>query len=236
MQNMSETEVRGIKLRLVTYTRALKLCARMNRELEVLDFIDQIDSNQVFYDLGACEGRFSLYAAAKGIQCYAVEPEKRNFEALLENISINDPKIQARITPLNLAVGEDEKKVTLRIGQPWAGGHQKVISRNSSRTDLDFEFCEEQVIEQVSLDFLLKTRSLPTPNYLKVDIDGSEIPFLQGAIETFSNPALRSVIFELHLNDRSHESVCAQLNAYGFLETGRFEVESQLFNVVFKRF
>ena len=61
------THVRGVNLSLVSYTRALELCARMNYETEVLDFIDEIGEGQVLYDLGACEGRFALYAAMQQV-------------------------------------------------------------------------------------------------------------------------------------------------------------------------
>src|SRR5947207_15699801 len=82
-------QVRGIELRLVGYTRPLELCARMNRETEVLDFIDGIGAHEVLYDLGACAGRFSLYAALRGVRCFAFEREELNFRALMADIELN---------------------------------------------------------------------------------------------------------------------------------------------------
>src|SRR5438874_9975831 len=37
----------------------------------------------------SCEGRFSLYAALRGVRCFAFEPEELNFRALMENIELN---------------------------------------------------------------------------------------------------------------------------------------------------
>ncbi|HMK07007.1 MAG TPA: hypothetical protein VK476_05710, partial [Flavobacterium sp.] len=70
IQNLKHTDValRGTNFKLMTYTRSLELCSRMNYETENLDFIDLIEGGKVMYDLGACEGRFSIYAAMKGIR------------------------------------------------------------------------------------------------------------------------------------------------------------------------
>src|ERR1041385_5266183 len=99
-----DTEVRGVPIRFVGYTRSLELCARMNYETENLDFIDGIQPGEVMYDLGACEGRFSIYAAFKGVQCYAFEPEKNNFQALTENISNNG--MTGKIHTFKIAIGD----------------------------------------------------------------------------------------------------------------------------------
>ena len=132
--NKSSTHinVRGIELKLMTYTRSLELCARMNYETENLDFIDSLPSGSILYDLGACEGRFSIYAALKGIRVIALEPENRNFGVFKENIALNlIPENQ--LTALNIAIGETTGKGTIKIGQPWEGGHQKVVN-NSNKT------------------------------------------------------------------------------------------------------
>lgn len=42
----TEVEVRGIHFKLMTYTRSLELCARMNYEPENLDFIDIIKAKK----------------------------------------------------------------------------------------------------------------------------------------------------------------------------------------------
>ena len=77
--------VRGVKMSLLANNRTLELCSKMNYQKENLDFIDSIPKGGTLFDLGACEGRFSIYAALKGINVIAFEPEKMNFKALSEN-------------------------------------------------------------------------------------------------------------------------------------------------------
>ena len=85
-------DVRDVAMKLMTYTRSLELCARMNYETENLDFIDSIAPGEIFYDLGACEGRFSIYAGLKGITIFAFEPEAKNYSVFRENIELNELK------------------------------------------------------------------------------------------------------------------------------------------------
>jgi FkbM family methyltransferase len=230
-----EVDVRGTLLRLATYTRALTLCARMNRETEVLDFIDSIPSDGVLYDLGACEGRFALYAALRNIRCYAFEPEAMNFAAMLRNIELNGDRARALITPLNLAVGDRAYTGNLKIAQPWAGGHQKVLDDGSSRVDLDFNFTTDQKVRVVALDDFASEHALPPPDFLKVDVDGSERAFIKGSIRTLQCKQLKGIMFELHERDTGYGEIISSLQGSGFAIRARFEVEPGLFNIRFER-
>jgi FkbM family methyltransferase len=232
--NIVEADVRGVQFRLVGYTRALELCARMNREMEVLDFIDEMAPGEVLYDLGACEGRFALYAALRGVRVYAFEPEALNHQALNENIALNADCLADRLVPLRFAVGETMMTGALKIAQPWAGGHQRVLT-GAGRVDLDFDFTDEQPVQVVALDQLIAAEGLPQPHYLKIDIDGSEIPFMKGAKSTLRAPALKAVMFELQTEDGDFAEVVSQLAEAGLKEVSRHEIHPNLFNIWFAR-
>jgi len=188
----------------------------------------------MLFDLGACEGRFALYAAVRGVNCYAFEPEQMNYEALRTNIELN-PAAESYLTTFNLAVGNVHHQTTIKIGQPWAGGHHKVLSDVSSRVDLDFDFTSEQSVEVVALDEFISEAKLPDPDYLKVDIDGSEVSFLRGASKTLQGPSVQGIIFELHEADASYQEVNDFLSSIGFRAMDRHEVEPGLFNIIFRR-
>lgn len=235
MNQITRSEVRGVQMQLVTHTRALELCARMNYETEVLDFIDQIPAGDVLYDLGACEGRFALYAALREVRCYAFEPEALNFQAMQENIELNGEAVKSALTPYQYAVGARSHQTTLKIAQPWAGGHQRVIATAPSRVDLNFAFSQSQAVEVVALDEFIAAHQLPTPNYLKIDVDGSERPFIEGARLTLGHAKLKAVIFELCTEDDDFDAIINSLAALGLVATQRHEVEAGLYNIVFVR-
>lgn len=238
IQKLKQTEisVRGINIKLMTYTRSLELCARMNYETENMDFIDQINPGEVLYDLGACEGRFSLYATLKGLTVIAFEPESRNFAVLKQNIELNEVAKNG-ITAINAGVGAKDGKAILDIGQPWEGGHQKIVNHGESRKDLDFNFVERQEISIISLDSFVEIGIYPIPDYLKIDIDGSELPFLKGAAKTLQNKKSKGIIFELNEIDPNFTNIINMLKAYGFNEKGRYSVpnEPNLYNIIFYR-
>jgi FkbM family methyltransferase len=226
--------VRGITMNLVCHTRALRLCARMNRELEVLDFIDAIPLGAVFYDLGACEGRFSLYAALRGVRTFSFEPEEQNFGVLQENIRINDVRADL-LRPFRCAVGRKSETAILRIGQPWAGGHQRVLTNSVGRADLSFPEVMSQQVDVVALDDFIEVKQIPVPNYLKIDVDGSELAFLEGARQTLRNSELRAIVFELCRADEGCASAIDLLADAGFVPCSEHLVEPGLFNIVFQR-
>jgi FkbM family methyltransferase len=231
----STVNVRGIELKLYTYNRSLELCARMNYETENLDFIDKMMPNQVYYDLGACEGRFSIYAALKGLKVLAFEPNKDNYTVLLKNIELND--LTDKIKVFNVGVGETDKRGILQIGQPWPGGHQKVVKHDSIRGDLGFDFKEEEVIDIISLDSFIVTNNLPIPDKIKIDIDGSEIPFLKGSIKLLENNVVTQLLFELDELDSNYDTVIETLSKIGFKIINKFQVpnEANLFNILFSK-
>jgi FkbM family methyltransferase len=232
--NVATTDVRGTVLKLAAHTRALELCARMNRETEVLDFIDECALGDILYDLGACEGRFAIYAALRGVRCYAFEPEKLNFQTLLENVELNGEDVRRRLVPLNYAVGQTTQPGTITVGQPWAGGHHRVVN-GTSRVDLTFVAALEQTIEIVSLDELIASRNLPTPHYLKVDVDGSELAFIRGAAATLRRKELKAIMFELCETDENYRPIVDFLISCGFSIFRRCEVEPGLYNIWFTR-
>lgn len=238
MNDLKHTVIstRGIDFKLMTYTRSLELCARMNYETENLDFIDSINAGEVLYDLGACEGRFSIYAAKKGIKVISFEPEEKNYAVFKQNIELNELTADT-LLPINAGVGAENGTATMDIGQPWEGGHQKVVNHGEVRNDLNFNFVTAQKIKIVSLDKYIEEQNVPAPDYLKIDIDGSEMPFLNGAKETLQNLKLKGIIFELSETDDNFKNILSALKGYGFTEENRFKVpnEPDLYNIIFTR-
>jgi FkbM family methyltransferase len=228
-------QVRDVSMTLLASNRSLELCSQMNYETENLDFIDDAAAGEVFYDLGACEGRFSTYAALKNLKVYSFEPESRNHAALQENLKLNNLD-GASITAFRKAVGNVNGSATMDIGQPWEGGHHKVVD-TGSKQELIFEPVEKQTIEVIRLDDFIKAMELPLPRYLKVDVDGSEVEFIEGAEKTLAEPGVKGVLFELDIESAKFSVVMNKLAGFGFTEAGRFIIpnEKSLYNIRFRK-
>ena len=236
MKNNETTNVnvRGVDMVLNVSNRSLELCARMNYEVENLDFIDACQPGDVLYDIGSCEGRFSIYAGLKGLQVHAFEPEQRNYEMLKFNVDNNET---TTIVTHNVAVSDKNGEGVLKVGQPWAGGHQKVVDHGESRQDLDFEFKESQTIALCKLDDYIAEHKLNAPQWLKIDVDGSEMAFMQGAHQTLGSPELKGLIFELNKEDDQYQEILDLLKENGWKIQSEHGVpnEPELFNIIFSR-
>ena len=227
-------QIRGVQLKLRNDNRSLDLCSRMNYETENLDLIDALEPGDVFYDLGACEGRFSIYAALKGLEVYAFEPEQRNFEAFQSNLALNPTE---KVHPFHLGVGAENKEVSMLVGQPWEGGHQKVVENAFGRDDLSFDVKEKQRVKIRALDDFILQENLPIPKYMKVDVDGSEMDFVLGAPKTLGNPTLEKMLFELDKHDKYYTNILEKVLGHGFRVHREYAVpnEEHLFNIEFTR-
>lgn len=234
--NRITRDVRGTTMHLMGGNRSLELCSQMNYETEVLDLIDTQEKGTIFYDLGACEGRFGIYAALKGLRVYAFEPDQDNYAYLLKNKALNNLS-DDQLQPFNVALGEADGEGTLKIGQPWPGGHQKVIDNKYERSDLDFDFKKTAKINIISLDSFLDKKRADPPQCLKIDIDGSERSFMQGAPNTLALPGLHTLIIELETDDPNFGWITSQLETSGFQKTDQYQIpnEPKLFNFVYRR-
>lgn len=230
-----ETDVRGQTL----YFRCADETAQY--EPQVLDYIDRLQQGACFYDLGACVGFFSLYAAACGLKAYSFEIEAKNFAALEANLAVN-PRLAVEALHVGVSDGTTDW-ADLRVGQDRAGGHHKTLVSDEfagPANIVDAGYAIERV-RVVGLDQLIAQHRLPPPEHMKIDIDGSEVLFLRGAARTLANPALQSLMFELYEGSHYYGEIVQYLSQAGFALTAKHPIEQpwpgceQLFNCEFWR-
>jgi len=161
----------------------------------VKEYVMSLNEGETFYDLGSCVGTYGILAYSRGLKVCCFEVDKVNFTALNENFFWNFG-YKDDFKSFNIGIADKKGELELRIGQPEVGGHHKTLALNS--------FCghpsaaQHHIVTKVevnTLDNLIKEYNLPTPTHLKVDIDGSEYAFLQGAHESLS--AAKTIIIEL---------------------------------------
>lgn len=207
-------------------------------EPQVVDYIDSLPPGSVFYDLGACVGFFSLYAAAKNHRVFAFEIEAKNFAALQRNIAASRSTVRA----FQVGVSDGSSQwAELRIGQDKAGGHHKTLVLDEFAGPANI-VKQEYAVERVrvgGLDQLIREFKLPQPNHMKIDIDGSEVVFLRGAGQTLASDELQSLMFELYEESQYYEQIVRQLTGFGFKMTARHPINQpwpgceRLFNCEF---
>jgi FkbM family methyltransferase len=158
-----------------------------SKEPETISWIDSFPLNSVLYDIGANVGLYSVYAAkSRNSRVLAFEPSYLNLELLFRNIQTNNLQDKITIIPLSLSNSNKIENFYMQDGDNiWGGAHNS----SGSNITYDGKFMENFITSSqitISLDLLVEVFQLPTPNYIKIDVDGIEKIILQGALKSLS--------------------------------------------------
>ena len=186
-----------------------------SKEPETVRWIERhFRDGDVFYDIGANVGAYSLIAAKRfpNLRGVAFEPSALNFGQLVRNIAVNGCGEQ--ITPLAIALGDATRMETFNYQNLTRGGALHTIGEAVAENGRPFTPALRQQVRIESLDDVVRTYGLPAPSHLKLDVDGAEPLILEGARHTLQGPALRTVLVETSVQARP--AITAALQAAGF--------------------
>lgn len=195
------------------------------REDNIKEFIDQIPAGSTFYDLGACLGWFSLYAASLGLNTYSFEVDEFNFIGLEQNLALN-PSVHGNIKTFNRGIADRRRTIKLNAGNQMIGGHHKTLDlenyagqENIVRKDFVYD------VEVIGLDEFITELGLPFPEYMKIDIDGSEHAFLQGAQKSLEHA--KGIVIELEESNKYFQECYETILSYGFKVKEKFAIPQE---------
>jgi FkbM family methyltransferase len=140
----------------------------------------RLKPGDVFYDVGANMGFFSLIASRfvgpQGSIC-AFEPDPRNAAAIRENASLNGLH---NLRLCQVALGATSRRAEFVVAR-WDGGGSlfEECTSPSDRADRT----EVQVEPLVAL---IPAQKLPDPTFVKIDVEGAELEVLAGMTATIS--------------------------------------------------
>ena len=192
------TATGSISFKCMSETTRIRAREMLRREPDTLEWIRGFSKSDVFWDIGANIGVFSLYAAKiAGAKVWAFDPLPQNFINLFENITIN--RLNHLVTPLCLAITDKSKLDSLHISYDGftSGGAGCAFGIGQDNYGKDISPFVEHPSLGYSIDELISQFDLPIPNHLKVDIDGIQESVILGARKTLRNQKLISVMFEL---------------------------------------
>ena len=208
---------RDLSFRLLSDNWITKYRARTfnDKEPEMLDWLDKnLQDGDVFFDVGANVGVFSIYAALRKPKAmvFAFEPEYSNLHQLKQNILEN--ALTRNISPYALALDEDTGISQLHVQDTTPGAAKHTVSKQeltNTHTGEDVVWREGIAIMKLDEFCIL---SKVKPNLIKIDVDGTEAAILKGGQKTFSNPDLRTVYIEVDKDQIECEDI---LTNYGFV-------------------
>jgi len=214
--DMVDIQFRGGKFRLLPKENSCDLSLAVtgtHPESDEIDiFLQQIRGAEVFVDIGANIGIYSVLAAplmAKGGKILAFEPHPRTFVKLCANVALNGIDSVATV---NKAVGAHEDTALLRI----------VSSRNAGMNTLLSDFREKAEAVEVPVTPLLAelvARGITRIDVLKIDIEGYEDQALGPFFDTAPRDLWpRYILVEIAHAAHWARDLLGQLDGLGYIK------------------
>jgi FkbM family methyltransferase len=159
-----------------------------------------VRENSVIFDLGAHAGFYTLLASVlvgpRG-KVFAFEPFPRNLVYLKEHLRLNNIH---NVTVVEAAVSDKCGTAFFDEGPSSSQGH---IFPNGRLQ-----------VETVAMDELVASRKLPTPDYIKIDIEGTEALALSGAKSMLAQS--HPTIFLATHGSSVHQECCRLLRSLDY--------------------
>jgi FkbM family methyltransferase len=188
-----------------------------------------LNNDDVFWDVGANVGYFTLVAAtalAHRGQIVAFEPGQNAYQRLTENVSLNPYR---NIQTFPMAVSDREGEAVLHVAGDIADSSASLYPAGQTQA-------RPEVCRTVSLDHFRQVQGGRPPDLIKLDVEGAELAVLQGARDLISKtlPLLLVEMEEKNLRaaGASREAIRQFLSPYGYqaahLRKGRWYATADL--------
>jgi FkbM family methyltransferase len=165
----------------------------LNERSMLEGLLDELEGDDVFFDIGSNLGFFSCFAAnyMSDGSVVAFEPHPPNARQLRRNVSHNNPETV------------DVHQVALSDSD----GEIEFTNQDSLSSTASFETGgNTTTVEQIQGDSLVDS-GIPQPTVVKIDVEGAEPMVIAGMTETLSHPDCRVLFCEIHLPKDGRPSI-----------------------------
>lgn len=160
------------------------LYTRLHEFPEMGFVLHALRAGDTFVDVGANIGSYSILAASiAGVTCVAFEPSSQTYPLLRDNVRVNG--YESRIDPIWSAVGAE-------IGEVSLTSELDTVNHITSGAD---GAAARETVRLTTLDAELDDKA---PTVIKIDVEGFELPVLQGATKTVKSRDCRAIIIEMN--------------------------------------
>lgn len=166
--------------------------AEQSRDIYKTETPEGIRKGDVVVDCGAHVGTFTHFALARGAgKVIAVEPSPRNVECLRRNFAkeIADGRV---VVYAKGVWNKDDVLVLEQVGENSAADTVVMHQPGAAKGD---------TVPLTTIDKLVAELGLDRVDYIKMDIEGAEVPALQGAAETLKRWKPRLALASYHKED-----------------------------------
>jgi FkbM family methyltransferase len=170
----------------------------------------------VFIDVGANIGTYSILFANKGLTGFAFEPVLSNYDAFTTNLKLNNLEEKIKVFPF--ALGKKKEKAQFTFDPINTGA-----SHLTENSDFLEEIANPEIVEIdiIPLDDILHELNIKTDDkiIMKIDVEGMESDVIEGASKFIKNhPNLLLVIESVHSGTEELQRVLSSIDKFEFLE------------------
>lgn len=217
-RTVQSISVNGIDLKFTTPNRVAKwrVESLLTKEPETIAWINCFKAGDIFFDVGANVGMYTIYAAAVSkALVYAFEPESQNYSLLNENIYLNGLYSRVRAFPIAIANQSGIDVLNLSSWGPAGSCHSAgdAIAFNGERFSPKFV----QGTYTLPVDYFSKILSSGPNVHIKIDVDGIEHLVIEGAKNSLRERVVKSVLVEINHNLSDHIDIVRTLLRCGYV-------------------
>lgn len=187
------------------------------KEPETIDWIKTFQPHDIFFDIGANVGVYTLFARAfhgEAVEVCSFEPAYHNFAKLCQNIEVNN--WNDSLVPYCIAFGGETTSGSMHIVSSISGSAQHSIESVFVPDDDVSSFRQGVLI--VTLDDFIYTYDAPCPTHIKIDVDGVEEKILKGGQRILGDKRLQSVLVEITDTDDVAERITDIMKSHGLTD------------------
>lgn len=167
----------------------------------------ELKPGDIFYDIGANAGFFSLMASncvGPAGRVFAFEPLPENVRSIRSQVELN---AVANVTVVQAAVSNREGTVEFSNGQDTSTAHIKGV--RAEKDDAPAFSVRAVALDQFS-------RETSVPDFMKMDIEGAELMALKGACRLLGSAHPPKILIEFH-GERLRQKCMTILADFGYL-------------------
>jgi len=171
-------------------------------ESEISFFNRYIKPGDIVIDIGANIGLFTLIASenvGSTGQVFSFEPSPQTYKWLTENIEAN---VLRNVESFKLALSDREGNIDFFISSEGYDAFNSIIKPSKGQNYI------KESVPTLTLDAFIKTQNLAGKiSFIKLDVEGYEIPLISGGKETLSGPDAPDMIVEFTESNATNAGV-----------------------------
>ncbi len=187
-----------------------------------------VGPGDVFYDVGANIGIYSLLAALRvgpAGRVFAFEPHLLNCSSLLRNIASNS--FGERITTLCVALHQDEQMLPFNYFSLTSGSSMSQLDRLKDGDDRAFTPEAVELKQATSVDRLVEAGAILPPTHIKIDVDGNE-PLILAGMRRLLTDVLAPREVQVEVNAGCIDRIASTMSDCGFERIERHDTAAGL--------